>query len=281
MASTIEKASRGKSETVREKVGFGIINGLSSSPPRTKMKRTSSPGEDPSPSPPQDGGGKATKTGDSSGAGSVRSSSFVVIGLAGGIASGKSTVIKVVDGLGAVVLDADKFGHGVYAKGTACFDEMVAGFGKGIVGGDGEVDRKVLGPIVFGDKAKMDLLCSITWPVIRTRLQAAVDEHRAAGAKVVVIEAAILLEAGWEDMMDSVWVLCVDPATAVERVMARNSLAWEAAQARVDAQMKNDERIAKAGAAATVLWNDGSVEELAEKVKQAYGKDLERLAAAL
>ena len=145
---------------------------------------------------------------------------------------------------------------------------MKAGFGPEVVGDDGEVNRKVLGSIVFGDKSQMQLLNSIVWPVIRAKLQIAVDEQIAAGTPVVVIEAAVLLEAGWADMMDAVWVLCVEPETAVERIMARNSLSREAAQTRVDAQMKNDARISAAGIGAAVFWNNSTKEALATYVEE-------------
>lgn len=120
---------------------------------------------------------------------------------------------------------------------------------------------QVLGPIVFGDKAKMAQLNAIVWPAIRAKIEAEIARCDADPAvDVVVFEAAILLEAGWEDLAQAMWVLCVEPGTAVERIMQRNGLSEADARMRVESQMTNEERLERAGPGASVLWNSGTLE---------------------
>jgi len=193
-----------------------------------------------------------------------------VIGVTGGIATGKSTVIRHLSSMGATVLDADKLGHNAYEKGTTCFDQVVAAFGQEVVGEDGEVNRKVLAPIVFGDPSQMERLNSIVWPVIRAKIEAEVAKCGDAGKDVVVVEAAVLLEAKWNDMVQSLWVVCVEPETAVQRIMKRNNLPEKEARKRVNFQMGNQERLALAGPDAHVIWNNGSLEEYKANIHAEY-----------
>jgi phosphopantetheine adenylyltransferase/dephospho-CoA kinase len=202
---------------------------------------------------------------------------MMVVGVTGGIATGKSTVIKTLAAQGATVIDADKIGHSAYRKGTQCFQDVVQAFSfaESIVGEDGEVNRRVLGPLVFGDSSKMDLLNSIVWPAIRTQIEAELQVRQAAGDKLVVIEAAVLLEAGWQDMLQSLWVICVEPEVACTRIMSRNGFSAEESMTRVNFQMNNDQRIAKAGERAVVIWNNGTLTEFEAKINEATGRSLQ------
>ncbi len=165
------------------------------------------------------------------------------IGLTGGIASGKSTAARYLAQLGAHVIDADVLGHRVYEPGTAGFGQVVAEFGDEVVGDDGRIDRKVLGARVFGDRARLARLTDIVWPGIL-----AMAEAEMAGvaerdpARIVVLEAAVLLEAGWQRAVDEVWAVVVPRAIAVERACARDGLDPADVERRIDAQMSNDER---------------------------------------
>lgn len=107
------------------------------------------------------------------------------------------------------MIDADKMGHLSYAKGTACLDELVSHFGTEVLDSKtGEVDRATLGGIVFADKAQMAALNAIVWPAIRALLEreiARVRKGEEGAVRVVVLEAAVLLEAGWTDLVDEVW----------------------------------------------------------------------------
>lgn len=181
-------------------------------------------------------------------------STLIVIGLTGGIASGKSTAARYLGERGATVIDADKLGHRAYDPGTPGFDKVVAAFGDEVVS-DGQIDRRALGGKVFGDPAELKRLTDIVWPEILDLAKADIDAAKARGETIVVLEAAVLLEAGWEDEVDEVWVVTVEPAVAVERASARDGVDAAAVQARIDAQLSNDERVAKAD---TVIDNSDS-----------------------
>lgn len=191
----------------------------------------------------------------------------VVIGLTGGIASGKSLVSSMLAGLGAHVIDADKVGHEAYARGSGCYDEVVATFGRDVIGGDGEIDRKALGGKVFGDPAQRQRLQDIVWPWMRRTMEQRLAELRRNGSPPVVLEAAVLLEAGWQDLVDQVWVVTVGREVARERLMSRNGLTAEQADARIDAQLSNEER---AKHAEVVIDNSGTIDELRQRVERQW-----------
>lgn len=188
---------------------------------------------------------------------------MIVIGLTGGIAAGKSTVARLLAERGAVVVDADKLGHRVYAQGQPAFGEVVAAFGQDIVGEDGEIDRKALGAKVFGDAAELKRLTDIVWPAILELAQAELATARAGEAKVAVLEAAVLIEANWQRAVDEVWAVEIPPALAVARASARDGVDAAAVQARIDAQLSNAERAAHAQ---VVIENAGSPEALCAQV---------------
>lgn len=192
----------------------------------------------------------------------------MIIGLTGGIASGKSSVGAQLREWGAHVIDADKLGHKAYLSGSAAFDAVVATFGEDVVGEDGEVDRRVLGSKVFGSPEKLKQLTDIVWPAIR---QMAAEEIATVQAKepdrLIVLEAAVLLEAGWQNLVDTIWVTVVDPQVAVQRASKRDGLAPEAVQTRIDAQLSNAARISQAD---HTIDNSGSPEQLKQQLKQLW-----------
>ena len=171
----------------------------------------------------------------------------MIIGLTGGIASGKSTAAKYLGEKGASVIDADKLGHRAYEPDTDAFDKVVSSFGQEVVGADGLIDRKVLGSKVFGNPEALDRLTGIIWPeigrLVLTQFEVARGEQPDAP---IVLEAAVMLEAGWEPMVDEVWVVIVDPNTAVERAISRDGVEEEAIRKRIASQLTNEERRAKA-----------------------------------
>ena len=167
-----------------------------------------------------------------------------VIGLTGGIASGKSTAARYLAERGAVLIDADRLGHRAYEPDTKAFAALVKTFGDGVVAADGSIDRKALGGEVFGKPERLKQLTDIVWPEIRRLAQ--MEIASSAPDSIVVLEAAVLFEAGWEDAVDEIWVVVVDPAVAIERAIARDGVEAEAVQKRLDAQLSNAERQAKA-----------------------------------
>jgi dephospho-CoA kinase len=187
-----------------------------------------------------------------------------VIGLTGGIAAGKSTVSAALREAGAVVIDADQIGHQAYRAGTETYAALVEAFGPGIVGADGEIDRRTLGAIVFADPEQRRRLQDLVWPRMKAMLRQQLDELRAAGTAIAVVEAAVLIEAGWLDLVDEVWVVQVPEAIAMQRLMARNGFSAEDARARIRAQLANEER---ARYAQVIIDNSGSVEDARRQVQ--------------
>lgn len=190
-----------------------------------------------------------------------------VIGLTGGIASGKSLVSQMLAEHGALVIDADKVGHEAYRKDGGCYQAVVDAFGPDVVAADGEIDRKALGGKVFGDPAQRRRLEGIVWPWMKATMAERMAKIRAEGTPVIVLEAAVLIEADWIDITDQVWVVVVAPELARQRVVERNGLTPEQADARIAAQLTNDERIRHAQ---VVIENSGTIDELRAKVDAAW-----------
>jgi phosphopantetheine adenylyltransferase/dephospho-CoA kinase len=189
------------------------------------------------------------------------------IGLTGGIASGKTTVTEFFRDQGVPVIDADILGHRTYDPGTDTFAAVVAAFGDELVAEDGTIDRRVLGGKVFGKPEELKRLTDIVWPGIRALASEELSQLEVAGTGIAVLEAAVLLEAGWQDMVDEIWVTSVEADVAVARLAERNGLDEAAARARIDSQLSNEERIA---AASVVIENNGSREELADGIEAAW-----------
>ena len=198
------------------------------------------------------------------------------IGLTGGIASGKSTVSKILAERGAVLIDADLLGHQTYEPGTETFAQVVVEFGNEIVAEDGTINRQVLGGLVFGHPDGMGRLTGIVWPGIRALAAAELARLDQAGTAVVVLEAAVMIEAGWQDMVDEVWVVTAPPEAARERLMERNGLSAEDADNRINSQISNSERIEHAD---LVISTDCSLEEVAGRVHEAWDGLQQRIGA--
>lgn len=192
-----------------------------------------------------------------------------VVGLTGGIGSGKSTVSKLAEEMGAVILDADKVGHEAYTPDSETWREVVAAFGDEIVAEDRSIDRRKLGAIVFADTAALARLNGIMHPRMFDMMKARLDEHRRQGTKIVVLEAAILIEAEWTPLVDEVWVTVASEPVVVERVRERTGLPEEQIRSRIRSQLSNEERTRQAD---EVIVNDGSLDELRATVAKLWEK---------
>lgn len=189
-----------------------------------------------------------------------------VIGLTGGIAAGKSTVSARLAALGAHVIDADRVGHRVLMRGGGeAFAPVVAAFGAEILDEAGEIVRARLGRRVFADPARLAELNRLTHPPMAARMRREIEEVRAGPSPppFLVLDAAVLFEAGWDALCDEVWTVSAAPERALARLVARNRLTPEAARARIDAQLGNPEREARAD---RVIRNDGALDALAAAV---------------
>ncbi|HYK64255.1 MAG TPA: dephospho-CoA kinase, partial [Patescibacteria group bacterium] len=143
----------------------------------------------------------------------------ITIGLTGGIGSGKSTAAKILAELGAPIIDADKVGHEIYLPQTPAYRELIAAFGEGILGTDGTIDRRKLGPIVFADPAALRRLNAIVHPKMYARMGEMVAAMRRGGeTRPIVIEAAILIEANWQPLFDEIWLVIASRENVVARV---------------------------------------------------------------
>ena len=194
-----------------------------------------------------------------------------VIGLTGGIASGKSLISQQLAGLGATLIDADKLGHESYRPGTDTHRAVIEAFGQDVVAADGEIDRRALGGKVFGDATgeARKRLEAIVWPAIRRLAKESIEKLRGQGVSVVVLEAAVLIEADWLDIVDEVWLAIVEPEIARARVVERNSITPEQANERISAQLTNGERRPYAQ---VVIENNGTLDEMRAAVDAAWSK---------
>lgn len=191
-----------------------------------------------------------------------------IIGLTGGIASGKSSIGKYLESLGAGLIDCDKIAHQLYKKGTATFNQVVQTFGQEIIGQDGEIDRRVLGKIVFNDPAQLQKLNNLLWPsILKAALEEAQKMHTTSNKHIIVLEAAVLLRAGWHNSVHEVWTSIIPPTEAVKRLMERNGLSAKEAESRLASQPANSEQVAIANVVFSTLW---SVEFTRKQVDKAW-----------
>ncbi len=202
---------------------------------------------------------------------------MLTIGLTGGIGSGKSTVSKLLAELGAPIIDADQVGHAIYAPDGPAYPDMMAAFGEGILAPDRTIDRKKLGPIVFADPAALKRLNSIVHPKMFARMREMVDAMRRGGEhKPIVIEAAILIEANWQPLFNEIWLVVASRERVIERVERDRGLKPEQTEARIRAQLSDDDRRKYA---TTVVTNNGTIDELRAKVGDLWQGALSRNAA--
>lgn len=187
-----------------------------------------------------------------------------VVGLTGNIATGKSLVLRQLAGLGAETIDADLVAHQVMQPGTPTAEAIIAEFGEEIRGEDDGIDRRKLGPIVFSDPAKLARLDEIAHPPTVAAIR---EQVKASQARVVVIDAIKLYEAGLDHDCDDVWAVYCEPEKQLERLMARNHLDREEALRRIHAQPPQEEKTRRAG---RVIDNSGSIEETERQVRAAW-----------
>lgn len=200
---------------------------------------------------------------------------MLVIGLTGGIAGGKTTVADLLGKRGAAILDADALGHEVYEPGQPAWRAVLDEFGEDLADGAGVINRRSLASLVFNDPEAMKRLTDIVWPLMKVEMRNRLSACESSGVRIAVLEAAVLLEAGWDDLVDEVWVVAVAPDLAVARLIGRSGLTESEARARLAAQLTNDERAARAD---LVIDNSGSIEELSRRVDALWEDALQRAA---
>jgi dephospho-CoA kinase len=190
-----------------------------------------------------------------------------VIGLTGGIGTGKSQVAKILEDLGAAAINADLLGHEAYLPNTVTWQKIVDTFGKEVLSPGGEVDRKKLGGVVFGDPGQLERLNAIMFPRIYQMIEERIAGLDRDGRNTVVVEAALFLEAKWDPLAAEIWVTVSSEDAVVERLKSRNNFTEEAIKARIASQMPQDERVARAD---VVIDNDIGMDELRRRVEQLF-----------
>ncbi len=190
---------------------------------------------------------------------------MLVVGLTGGIASGKSTVSKILRELGAEIIDSDVIAHELTRPGSGCYDQILEVFGGGFLNPDGTLNRRRLGRRVFDRPDELRRLNSILHPAVIGIVKQVIQDAsaRASPPEVLVVDAPLLIEAGMVPMVDVVWVVKVDESTQMERLIARDRLSLDEALSRIRAQMPLQEKIKFAD---VVIDNSGTIEETERQV---------------
>jgi dephospho-CoA kinase len=190
-----------------------------------------------------------------------------VIGLTGGIGSGKSTVSRLLQKLGASLVDADAIVHELQAAGSPMLERIVDAFGPGMLTRSGELDREALGSLVFGDAEARQRLNAIVHPAVGVEMARRIEEARKGRAPLVVVDVPLLLETGRRQGFDAVVVVYCRESQQIERQQARDGSSREDAEQRVRAQLSIEE---KRRMADHVIDNSGSMEETDRQVRDLY-----------
>ncbi|KTB48221.1 dephospho-CoA kinase [Dehalogenimonas alkenigignens] len=192
---------------------------------------------------------------------------MIVIGLTGGIGSGKTTVGAMLKELGAAFIDADKVGHRLLREDHDLKWAIVAAFGEGILDADDAIDRRKLARIVFCDTAALETLNAITHPAISQAVSEEVAEFRSQGYKVAVVEAALLIEAGWMRQTDVIWLTAAPPEVVLDRLVNKMGYTEAEARARIACQTSNEVRRRYASA---VIDTDLPMADLRHRVEELW-----------
>ncbi|XP_073539682.1 bifunctional coenzyme A synthase isoform X2 [Phyllobates terribilis] len=188
-----------------------------------------------------------------------------IIGLTGGSGSGKSSIAQRLEKLGAALIDCDKLGHQSYKPEGPAYQQVIDEFGSDILCEDGTIDRRAIASKVFGNKDQLKRLTNIVWPAIATLAKEAMEEAAAKGISVCVMDAAVLLEAGWNEMVHEVWTVIIPEKEAISRIMKRDGVSEEAAKNRLASQMSNSERVEASNVVLSTLWEPEITQKQVQK----------------
>ena len=192
---------------------------------------------------------------------------MTVVGLTGSICSGKSTIAKSLAQMGATVINADEIGHEAYQPHCETWQQVVDAFGKSILTAGDEIDRKKLGDLVFRDPEALKRLNGIMHPGMHRVAEKRIEKSRRDGAEVIVLEAPLLIEAEWLDLVDEVWVAKASELNSLKRCRERSGLSEAQARSRMSSQLSPDE---KAKYADVVIDTNVSLAEVEAKVKELW-----------
>lgn len=193
----------------------------------------------------------------------------MVIGITGGVGSGKTTVLKMLkQDYCAKIHIADEYGHEAYMPGNPCYQMIVGMFGKKIVGVDGEINREILSKEVYSEPRKLEMLNRIIHPYVWERIE---QEIKKDGEEdLIVIESAILIEAGYQDICDKIWGVFCQKEERIKRLIKARGYTREKAERIMKRQMSEWELRRRCDA---VIENDGNVEYLKEQLEKLLGTE--------
>ena len=194
---------------------------------------------------------------------------MLVIGLTGSIGTGKSEAARQLEALGASIISADQVGHEAYTPNTEAWEHVVSAFGDEILQDDGEIDRRKLGTIVFSDPGQLERLNQIMHPRMAQMVADKVEVLRRQGVEVVVVEAALLFEAGWDSLVEEVWTTDSPEQAVIERLKVRNGMSEEEARKRMSSQMGRTERLDRSD---YVIENSGDMVALRVAIKELWDR---------
>lgn len=197
------------------------------------------------------------------------------IGLTGGIASGKSTVVAMLRQLGAGIIDCDQLAHDVVRPGSFGLKEVAEAFGPQVLCADGSMDRAYMGRVVFGNKEKKAQLEGILFPLIQREIDNKIEIIKTKKENpAIFLDMPLLFEIKYDSYVDEAWLVYVDPATQLSRLMARNHYTRDEAMARIHAQLPID---TKRSLAQVIIDNTGSLEDTEEQVRYEWRELMKRI----
>jgi dephospho-CoA kinase len=164
------------------------------------------------------------------------------IGISGGIASGKSTISKILKDMEIPVIDGDDIAHAIMKKGSPVLDKLVLVFGTEILNKDNTLNRKYLGSLVFSDKSNLEKLNCITHPVIKREILESINTYKSAGKKCCVVDGALLMEGIFMDIVNTLILVFVEKDIQVKRLMKRNLIGFDEALNIINSQMPFEEK---------------------------------------
>ncbi|SEH31176.1 dephospho-CoA kinase [Selenomonas sp. KH1T6] len=190
-----------------------------------------------------------------------------VIGLTGGIASGKSTVSGMLKKLGACIIDADAIAHELAEPGKAVFEAYLAHFGSGVLTAEGRLDRRAVAEQVFSCPEEKQWMDRTAFPLILAEVRRQLAEAKASGGPLIVLDVPLLFEAGWDSLADESWLVYVPESEQLRRLCLRDNCTAEQALGRIRAQMPLAEKLSRADAA---IDNSGTIEATRSIVKDLW-----------
>lgn len=194
-----------------------------------------------------------------------------IIGLTGGIACGKSTVSAALKALGACIVDGDALSRELTAPGGPALPALRAAFGDGVFLPDGTLNRRALAEVIFHDDGARRTLDGLMQPMLRRLIEARIRDAREAGCPVCVLDMPLLYEAGLDALCDTVWCVSLPRPAQLERLMARDGLTCEQAEARLRSQLPPEE---KARRAQIIIDTSGSIQYTKERLPALYAREL-------